>query len=486
MPSARGCAAVIGAALLTSCTTDVPILTPSGEAASALAAAGSVDVCHDPDKGGRILSVALPALGGHLAHGDYVSTLLVDNAIGRTGDGVHFVTIGGALASAAASRAAAGELVAGACRITIQVSAGTYAGTVGTASGTLEHFPLIVDVPDVTLQGALAMALDDDGRATGESTTGEETVLTPVVPLPFVNGLSTPIIVANAHPGGSAGNGLVVEGFVFQSGNAPLAGPGGGQAVLGLRATGLTIRGNRVEGGFTESFDLRAASGDVIENHLYGGAGTCDVCLAGPGRYAARGNRLLAGGIPGIAVSPTVSLAVPPGVEPYALPTTAEVTADIRNNEVRDHQRSPVGVGIRMDAVGVGAPNVHGTIHAVVQDNLLENDRFGIIVHGAFPIANTERRGDVELTTGGNVFRAICQANLYAAFSRHTFGLGLPNVNPTHLQSSTFQLTLNGDVSLDDAWFHHPAGLENTLVVDGSVVPNGTRQFYSASGCPAS
>ena len=62
---------------------------------------------------------------------------------------------------------------------------------------------------------------------------------------------------------------------------------------------------------------------------------------------------------------------------------------DIRNNEVRDHLRTPVGVGIRMDAVGVGAPNMYGTIHAVVQDNLLVNNRFGMIVHGAFPVANT-------------------------------------------------------------------------------------------------
>jgi hypothetical protein len=398
---------------------------------------------------------------------------------------MHFATIGAALASAAASRAAAGELVAGACRITIVVSPGTYQGTVGTASGALEHFPLIVDVPDITLRGALVMALDDAGRATGQSTTGEETVLAPVEPLPFVDLLSTPIIVANAHPGGSAGNGLVVEGFVFQSGNPPLVAPGGGQAVLTLRATGVTIRGNRVEGGFTESFDLRAGSGEVIENHLSGTAGTCDVCLAGPGTYGARGNRLLAGGIPGIGATPLVNLAVPPGVEPYVLPAAAEVWVDIRNNDVRDHQRTPVGVGIRMDAVGLGAPNVHGRVHAVVQDNLLVNNRFGMIVHAAFPVANTLRRGDVELTLGGNVFQETCQANLYVAFSRHTFGLGLPT-NSVRLQNSTFRLTLNGDVSWDDAWFYHPAGFGNTLVVDDTGLANGARHFYSESGCPAS
>ena len=485
MPSApwRGAACVV-AAVLTSCG-DLPTLSPTTAAASAAASAGEADVCHQPGEGGRILGIGLPALADHLRHGDYVSTLLVSHDAVAAGDGVHFATVGAALAAAAASRAAAGELTAGACRITIHVEAGTYLGTVGTPSGTLEHFPLVVDVPDITLRGALVMALDDDGRATGESTTGEETVLAPVEPLPFVNLLSTSIIDANAHPGGSAGNGLVVEGFVFQSGNPPLVAPGSGQAMLSVRATGLTIRGNRVEGGFTESFDLRAGSADVVQNHLSGTAGTCDVCLAGPGTYTAYGNRLLAGGIPGIGATPTVSLPVPPGVEPYALPATAEVWAEIRNNEVRDHQRTPVGVGIRMDAVGVGAPNVHGVIHAVVQDNLLANNRFGIIVHGAFPVAGTDRRGDVELTLGGNVFQGTCQADLYVAFSRHTFGLGLPT-NATHLQNSIFRLTLNGDVSWDDAWFYHPAGFANTLVVDGSEIANGTRHFYSDAGCPGS
>jgi len=489
MPSAswRAAAGVIGATLLTACVSDVPTVSLSSDLASSLAsAAGKVDVCHKPATDGRILEIGFPALAGHLAHGDYVSTLLVSHEAVESSDRVHFATIGAALASAAASRAAAGELEAGACRITILVAAGTYSGTVGAASGSLEHFPVIVDVPDITLHGALAMALDDKGRATGESTTGEETVLTPVEPLPFVNLLSTPIIVANAHPGGSAGNGLIVEGFVFQSGHEPLAATAGGQAVLSLRATGLVIHGNRVEGGFTESFDLRAGSADVIENHLFGTGGTCDVCLAGPGTYGARGNRLLAGGIPGIGATPTVALPVPPGVEPYVLPATAEVWVNIRNNEIRDHQRTPVGVGIRMDAVGVGAPNVHGTIHAVVQDNLLVNNRFGMIVHGAFPAAGTDRRGDVEMTLGGNVFQGTCQANLYVAFSRHTFGLGLPNVNPTRLQNSTFRLTLNGDVGVDDLWYYHPAGFGNTLVVDGSEIANGTRQFYDGAGCPAS
>lgn len=480
----RALALGLGVALLTSCTADVPSAPSAIRAGLSLApAAGKVNVCHKPATGGSILEIGLDGLADHLGHGDYISTLLVSHDAGQPTNGAHFATISDALAAARASRTAAGEALAGACRITILVSPGTYQGNVATASGTQEHFPLMVDMPDITLHGALDMALDGAGRATGQGTSPDETVLTPVEPLPFVNGISTPIIIANAHPGGSAGNGLTVQGFVFQSGNDP-AGTGGGQGILSVRVAGLAIRGNRFEGGFTESVDLRASSAHVIENHLAGTAGTCDVCLAGPGTFSASGNHLQAGGIPGIAVSPTVLLPVPPGVEQYVLPTTAETWADIRNNEVRDHQRTPVGVGVRMDAVGVGAPTVHGTIHAVVQDNLLVNNRFGMIVHAAFPAANTDRRGDVDVTLGGNVFQGSCQTNLFVSFARHQTGLGI-DANPRpYLLNSTFNLTLNGNLIWDDAWFSHPAGFGNTLVVDGQVIANGTRQFYDATGCP--
>jgi hypothetical protein len=483
----RALAVGLGAIILASCTADVPVAPRTNRAALALApAAGKVNVCHKPSDGGQILGIGVAGLADHLGHGDYISTLIVNHDAEQAADGAHFATIGDALAAATASRIAAGETLAGACRITILVSSGTFQGTAGTATGTLEHFPLVVDAPDITLRGALAMALDADGRATGQGTTSDETVLAPVEPLVFDGSVSMPIIIANGHEGGSAGNGLTVQGFVFQSGNDPASGGAGGQAILTLRVTRLAIVGNRFEGGFTESVDLRATSADVMDNHLAGTAGTCDLCLAGPGSFTVGGNRLLAGGIPGISVSPAVGLPVPDVIEPYALPATAEVWADIRNNSVSDHLRIPVGVGIRMDAVGVQAPNVHGSIHAVVQDNLLADNRFGMIVHAAFPAANTDRRGDVDLTLGGNVFEGSCQADLFVSFARHQTGLGIDPKPRPYLLGSTFRLTLEGNLSWDDAWFSHPDGFGNTLVVDGQVMANGSRNFYDAVGCPGS
>ena len=467
-----------GVSVLAGCTGDIPTVHDAREPGASLEPAfGKVRICHQPGHTTRILEIGISDLAYHLAHGDYITTLQVSHAV-QPADAAHFATISDALAAARASRVAASETSAAACRITILVSAGTYQGTTGAASGALEHFPLMVDVPDITLHGVLVMTLDNSGH----SVDGAETVLAPAEPLPIVDGVSTPIIIANAHPGGSAGNGLVVQGFVFQSGHDPVV-DAGGQGILALRATGLTIRGNRFEGGFTESLDLRAGSSDVIGNHLSGTAGTCDVCLAGPGTFLAQDNLLLAGGIPGIAVSPTVRIPEPAGVEPFVLPATAETWAVIRTNDVRDHQRIPVGVGIRIDAVGVGAANVHGTVHADVEDNLLLNNRFGIIVHAAFPTAVTDRRGDVDLTLNGNDFEGSCEANLLVAFARHTTVLGLANT--PYLLNSTFRLTLNDDVSWDDVWYGHPDGFGNTLVVDGNVIANGSRQFYNPAPCVA-
>jgi len=471
----------LGASPLASCTRDVPTEPAHGSPAPGLdAAVGGVALCHLPS-GGEILEVAAPALAAHLSHGDYLTTLYVSHEAGQPTDGAHFASIAQALAAARATRLARGELRSAACRVTIAVAAGTYQGAAGAAAAGLESFPLIVDVPDITLRGALNMGLDGAGRATGEATGTGITTLTPVDPLPIVDDASTPIIIANAHPTGSAGNGLTVEGFVFQSGHDPDE-DAGGQGVLSVRATGLTVRGNRFESGFTESIDLRAGSGDVVQNHLAGTAGTCDICLAGPGSFRASGNRLLAGGIPGIVVSSPVGLPVPSGVEPLDLPATAETWADIRNNEVRDHQRVPVGTGIRVDAIGVGAPDVHGTIHAVIQDNALVNNRFALIVHGAFPVANTDRIGNVDVTFGGNVLQQSCQTNLLVSLSRHTNALGL--TSRPYLLNSTFRLALGGDVSWEDVWFAHPDGFGNALIVDGQTIANGGRQSYDATGCP--
>lgn len=151
-------------------------------------------------------------------------------------------------------------------------------------------------------------------------------------------------------------------------------------------------------------------------------------------------------------MSGVVSLPVPTGVEPLDIPATAETWADLSNNEVRDHLRTPVGVG---------APNVHNTVHATLRDNLLVNNRFGVIVHAAFPLLDTDRKSDVDVTFGGNVIQQSCQAKLLVSLARHNTALGLAST--PYLLNSTFTIALGGDVSWSDVWFSHPAGYGNNF-----------------------
>jgi len=221
---------------------------------------------------------------------------------------------------------------------------------------------------------------------------------------------------------------------------------------------------------------LRASSGLVDRNFLNGVGGSCDICLGGPGDYQATNNRLIAGGIPGILIVATTLIPVDSLVEQYELPSSAAVTATVTNNEVRNHLRQPVGVGLRVGAIGVGASDVAGTAHVVAHDNLFDNNTFGVLVEAAFPVRGTLIRGDIDLTLGGNTISRSCQHDLLVAFSRHTTVLGLSDF--PYLHDSHYTLALGGDVRWADAWYGHPEGYGNTLVVDGVTIPNGARSAY--------
>ncbi|MBW3551974.1 MAG: hypothetical protein KY466_00615 [Gemmatimonadetes bacterium] len=438
-----------------------------------------VSVCHGSPPDARILELPAPAAAAHLRHGDYVTGMVVSKQAGARGDGVHFARIGDALAAARETRVARQERRTGACRITISVGPGVFEGSVKPpATPSLEHFPLVVDVPDVTLRGAFRMQLDAGGRAIGKNDGADGTTLvaTPGLLTTRVGGaqsfLGEPLIIVADTPDGFSGDGAVVEGFLFRSGNEAEGATAGGNAVWAIRVRGLVVRGNRIDGGFTEPIQLLASSAEVTENFLSGRGGSCALCLAGPGDFEVTGNRLMGpGGIPGILILPTSLMPVPPGVEQQVLPAKALVTAKVTNNEVRNHWQPSAGAGLRIAALGVLGSNVVSTSRVTASGNTFVGNTFGVYVEAAFPRANTKLRGDIELTLTDNTITASCQANLYVAFTRGS-GLWSAPLRP-YLRQSTYTLHLGGDLAWEDAWYAHLAGHDNTLVVDGDSIPNG-------------
>jgi hypothetical protein len=433
-----------------------------------------LSLCHVAGGTGTIIPILESELASHLRHGDYVAHLFVSKQTLSANDSTHFTRIGDALSFARAGRLARNETQTAACRITISVDTGVFQGTTdGTGPVGVDKWPLIIDVPQISLVGSLKMHLDSDGRATGTNDGSAATTLLPTSPLDYAE-FSQPLIIVDGHPSGSAGHGATVEGFVLSSGHD--ASEPAGQGVFALRVHDLTIAGNILEGPFSESIDLRASSGVVDRNFLPGVGGSCDICLAGPGDYQATNNRLTAGGIPGILIVAATLVPVDTLIEQHELPDASTVAATVTNNEVRNHLYQPVGAGLRVGAVGVGAPNVVGTAHVVAHDNLFDNNTFGVLVEAAFPVVGTALKSDIDLALGGNTISQSCQHDLLVAFSRHTTVLGLSDY--PYLHNSHYTLSLGGDLQWADAWYGHPSGYGNTLVVDGDTIPNGARSAY--------
>ena len=425
--------------------------------------------------------IQLADLPEHKSHGDYVTTLVVDR-LSTVGDSIHFTRVTDAINAVRAGRITRGELTSALCRITIQVAPGTFTGAYGQSSdATKETYPIVIDVPDVTLKGAMVMQVDAAGRATGVAQTGDITTFAanPVL-LIDANLLSQPMIVVNGHPNGSSGSGAVIEGFLFQAGHVGADTTTGGQGVFTMRVTNVTVRGNRFEGGFTEVLDMRATSALVEKNYLTGRGNTCDICLAGPGDYIARYNRLVGpGGIPGIVAVSATLIPVPAMVEQQVLPASSTVNVQIFNNEVRNHLARPVGTGLRLGALGIGAPGVIGKVKATITNNTLIGNTFGILVEAAFPVASGSLHGDIEVETSNNTITGSCQNIMLVSFSRHTTGLGL--TNQPYLRNSTYQLNLGDDIPWDQVWYANPDGFGNHLYVQDAPIPFGTRHSYDAS-----
>ena len=232
--------------------------------------------------------------------------------------------------------------------------------------------------------------------------------------------------------------------------------------------------------------DLRASSAVVERNHLSGRGNSCDICISGPGDYTVRDNRLMGpGGLPGILSTPTQILPDPAVVEQFTLPASALVTGLITNNEVRGHVSKPVGTGIRIGGMSLGAQDVINASKITVTKNNLVGNTFGLIIDAAFPVAGSTLRADIDVNASGNTFTLSCQNDLLVSFTRHQSGLGLTSPYPSYLRNSTYTLTLGSDIAWDAAWVAHAAGYGNALVVNGQTMANVNRTAYDAGRvCP--
>ncbi|MES2524698.1 MAG: hypothetical protein V4617_18525 [Gemmatimonadota bacterium] len=178
---------------------------------------------------------------------------------------------------------------------------------------------------------------------------------------------------------------------------------------------------------------------------------------------------------------------VPPGIEQYALPTDASVTVSVLNNEIRDHQEVPFGIGLRVAAIGPGAPNVVGMTSVMATGNDLSNNRFAVVVEAGFPVAGLSDVGprrSVFLSLSRNDMTNSCQARMLVSFLSQATAVGLQNM--PSLRNVTFMLQMpeeediydSEDVIWEHVWYAHPAGADNALMVNRGLISSGARVPY--------
>ena len=465
-------------------------LTACGENGTA-PAGETLSICHLSGTTGALMDIRASEMRDHLDHGDYVAGLTVRRGSALNGDGIHFARITDALASARAGRMLRGETTDAVCRITIAVAQGTYQGSANdTINAGLEQLPITIDVPRITLRGAFVMPTDNKGRPTGTAGAAASSAITSIMSVPGLVSIKTgntldkyaePLIVVNAHPAGPRGDSAIIEGFILQSGNGPdvLV---GGNAVWAMRVKGLVVRDNQIEGGFSEPIEMRASEGRVERNLLIGKGGSCALCMFGPGDYKVVANRQVgATGRLAVLFFPAIFAAVPPNVEQLTLPASALVTGEVTNNEFRNHQEVPFGIGVRVAAVGPGAPDVAGMARVLVQDNDLTDNRFGIVAEAGFLVANTGQRGSIDLTLKGNLLGGSCQTGLLVALNSQATAIATQTGLST--RNSSYTIALGDNIPWSDVWYSHPPGTGNTLMVNGQPVANGSRAAYDPKGC---
>ena len=382
----------------------------------------------------------------------------------------HLATIQAALAQARIDRLSPG--LPKNETIVIHVGAGQY----------VETLPLVLDVPNLRLEGETSLTTDANGLPTGfVASTG-----TQIIAKPALAGAQT-ILLMGPTSSALSGTGVTVQGLVLDAGN-------GGSAVNGRditldRVSSFSIRGNILVGSPYIALDARASSGVIEENFIEGaGCGSC--IMAGnkqsPAAYSFLRNRSVGNLYVGVLVAGSPDGVQHPSLLPIAPGTIFDrVTAVISGNDLSDNNADPnFSSGIRIFAINTGIPTPQstGNVTVTVINNTVTNNSFGVSIDAGFPLRADARlwTADFQATFSGNIISENKRTPAVITFTRNTAPM-FPNQlkDFKYLQDSIFEISDPGS-NLDGYWFDHPAMdpidglfLNNTLIVNGVSVPNG-------------
>ncbi len=389
--------------------------------------------------------------------------------------------------------------------ITLHVQPGTYVGSYDAdhlaGNPRLELLPIILNVSNLSLEGATELDEDADGLPTGTYPLESETFLTTDLHL---SPGQTLLLIATTTDG-MAGNGVSVSGFVMdaqESSSSEL-----GFDIYADRVSDFSIHHNLLRHGGTAGGGTRLASGSFEANFL---ASMVDVgifatggSMVYPATVTVRRNRSI-GIVGGTSVTAVASFyplqlgANPLMLEPLQMTYDRNNPEDLRN--IPDKLEATIEgndfsnnnfFGLRFffypptrySTVDATQP-MTGFVNATVRDNRFNrNADHGIDVDAGFASRNNPRQftGTFEGTFEHNALIDNRRNTSLFDFTHKGVTLGLqPRESWKYMQESTFQVTdLDGELAgfdydhlLEDPFDGSPV-IGNVLIYNGTVQPNG-------------
>jgi len=394
-------------------------------------------------------------------------------------------------------------------RIAIHVRPGAYIGSYDpshlASNPRLELLPIIVNVPDLSLEGGTELDIDTARLPTGAYPPESETLLTTDLPLTRGQVL---LLIATTDDG-MAGNGVSVSGFVMDAQGQDLPSIPGFD-IYADRVSEFSIHNNLLRHAVSGA-GTRLASGDVEANFCTSSNRGPGIFISGgsvthPASVNLRRNRATQNDLGGAGIfavanfvpldlgANTLRLETLPmsydinnPEDQQNIPDTLEAT--VESNDLSDNRAGPdggsgYGLACRFYpplryTTADATQAMRGTLNVAVRGNRLSrNAHYGLIVDPGSSDRSTPR----QLTA---TFQGAFEGNALIDNGRNTAMFAFANslglrASFGYMQHSTFDVAaLDGELEgfdydhpLEDPFDGSPV-VGNVLLVNGQVQPNG-------------
>jgi hypothetical protein len=374
--------------------------------------------------------------------------------------------------------------------IVIHVAPGTYVGSYSPPGSAtqMELLPIVLNMPNVVLSGATVLALDARGLPTGIVPGTPETLLTSADPLGYPG--QTLVAIISTTDGGT-GNGVTVTGFSFDQ---PIA-DHYGTAVFADHVSGFAIQGNWMRNA-GKQVNIRFSSGTLEGNLVTDSPNGAGIYIAAgspsyPAVVTVRTNRSVHNGEHGLQAFASVQHKDPDLGRTRFTALSQSLTkaeahsldVEITGNDFSQNQN----LGLRLMIVSPsyffnpGDDVFPPTLTATVSGNSMNgNGNYGLDIEGGDTknAGSKAFNGNFVGTFSGN---ELIDNGRNGTIFTYTFGNIPPSDSSIYLRDSVFQaLDLDGELAGFD--YANPlldpidgAPLNNTLIVNGAVIPPGIK-----------